>query len=165
TSQSIALDLADSAVVCKPFSITIEAGVDASSYLWSTGDTTQIITVDNGGVYQLVVSNTDGCLSADSILVIEQSCVGIDEVADNMSVELYPNPNRGEFIVNFNNVKSDRVFVTFTSLDGKVVRDTFIPISSNTVTENFNLTGVSQGIYFMTIKTDKEMITKRVIIE
>jgi len=57
------------------------------------------------------------------------------------------------------------VFVTFTSLDGKVVRDTFIPISSNTVTENFNLKGVSQGIYFMTIKTDKEMITKRVIIE
>lgn len=165
SSQSIALNLADSAVVCKPFSIALDAGVDASSYLWSTGDTTQTITVYNGGIYQLVVSNADGCLSADSTFVIEQTCVGIDEVADNMSVELYPNPNRGEFIVNFNNVKSDRVFVTFTSLDGKVVRDTFIPISSNTVTESFNLNGVSQGIYFMTIKTDKEMITKRVIIE
>ena len=67
------------AVLCLPFSITLESGVEAESYAWSTGESTSSIDVTSGGMYSVTVGNADGCLSTDSTTVIEQPCVGIAE--------------------------------------------------------------------------------------
>ncbi|GDX52628.1 hypothetical protein LBMAG27_16750 [Bacteroidota bacterium] len=42
----------------------------ASSYLWSTGATTQCITVTTGGTYSVTVTNANGCTSSCSKTVI-----------------------------------------------------------------------------------------------
>jgi hypothetical protein len=164
-SEALPLNLPSEAAVCKPFSITLDAGLEASSYLWSTGDTSSSIQVFNGGLYGLVVSNAEGCVSTDTTLVFEQNCVGIDEIADNMDVTIYPNPNRGVFTLNIENVNADRVSVKFTSLDGKIVRDEFIQLSSGAATEEFRFNAIGKGIYFMTIMSQTQSITKRVIIQ
>lgn len=164
-SDALPLNLPSEAAVCKPFYITLDAGLEASSYLWSTGDTTSSIQVYNGGLYGLVVSNADGCVSTDTTLVYEESCVGIDEVEDNLDVTIYPNPNRGAFTLNIENVNADRVSVKFTSLDGKIVSDQFIQLSSGSATEEFRFSTIGKGIYFMTIRSETQSITKRVIIQ
>jgi hypothetical protein len=43
---------------------------NASTYLWSTGDTTANLSVNTAGTYSVTASNAAGCSSADSVLVL-----------------------------------------------------------------------------------------------
>ncbi len=43
---------------------------NATSYLWSTGDTTANLSVNTAGTYSVTASNAAGCSSADSVLVL-----------------------------------------------------------------------------------------------
>ena len=56
---------------------TLDAGISKDSYLWNTGETTQTIQVDTGGVYSVVV--TKGvCTFVDSVEI---------EVVENVSIK------------------------------------------------------------------------------
>jgi len=46
---------------CKGKSVTLDAGSGYSSYLWSTGATSQAITVSAAGNYSVTVANSSGC--------------------------------------------------------------------------------------------------------
>jgi gliding motility-associated-like protein len=47
--------------------ITLDAGFSGSTYLWSTGETTRQITVNKSGIYQVWISDLDGCSNKDTI--------------------------------------------------------------------------------------------------
>jgi PKD repeat protein len=53
---------------CPGGSATLNAGNPGLTYLWSTGATTQTITVSTGGIYFVRVSNAE-CSTSDTILV------------------------------------------------------------------------------------------------
>lgn len=63
------IDLGDNVKTLEESHI-IDAGNGFSSYLWSTGETTQTITVTKNGTYQVTVTNTEGCEANDSITVL-----------------------------------------------------------------------------------------------
>ncbi|PKQ60162.1 hypothetical protein BZG01_21245, partial [Labilibaculum manganireducens] len=50
---------------CAGNSITFDAGNAGSTYLWSTGETTQSITVSASGNYSITVTDTNGCSATD----------------------------------------------------------------------------------------------------
>ncbi|MEO0896454.1 MAG: T9SS type A sorting domain-containing protein [Bacteroidota bacterium] len=50
-------------------SAVIDAGVGATTYLWNTGDTTQILNVQTSGIYSVEITNEFGCASRDTISV------------------------------------------------------------------------------------------------
>jgi gliding motility-associated-like protein len=52
--------------ICAGSSSTINAGNAGSTYLWSTGQTTQIINVTNPGTYTVTVTNSFGCTAIGS---------------------------------------------------------------------------------------------------
>jgi hypothetical protein len=60
--------LIDDTTFCNGNELTISAGNPGASYLWSTGDTTQSITVSQSGAYTVMVSNTFGSIS-DTVAV------------------------------------------------------------------------------------------------
>ncbi|MCX6291862.1 MAG: PKD domain-containing protein [Bacteroidetes bacterium] len=49
------------ASICSGQSTTLNAGNPGCSYLWNTGETTQSIQVTTGGVFQVVVTDPNGC--------------------------------------------------------------------------------------------------------
>lgn len=55
--------------VCEGFPITIDAGVDAEKYLWSTGDTTRQMVVHHDGEYWIQVQ-TGECPQRDTVMVL-----------------------------------------------------------------------------------------------
>ncbi|HYI08638.1 MAG TPA: hypothetical protein VEK57_06180, partial [Thermoanaerobaculia bacterium] len=53
---------------CTGGSVTLDAGVH-TSYLWSTGETTQTISVNAANTYSVTVTNATGCQGSDSHVV------------------------------------------------------------------------------------------------
>ncbi len=56
--------------VCENSSVLLESGTTYSSYTWSTGATTNSISVTQGGAYTLNVVDANGCLNDTTINVV-----------------------------------------------------------------------------------------------
>lgn len=63
------LNLGKSSEVCLGDSTILDAGPNKTSYLWSTGEDTQTITVYEAGIYTVTVMNGEGCVATDNIEV------------------------------------------------------------------------------------------------
>jgi gliding motility-associated-like protein len=63
------LELPEKIEFCKGKTVTLDAGNGFASYLWSTGATTQTITVSAAGNYSVTISNNFGCQSSDQVQV------------------------------------------------------------------------------------------------
>ncbi|PBQ32312.1 hypothetical protein CNR22_11205 [Sphingobacteriaceae bacterium] len=64
------VNLGNNVQICKPkYGFSLSANSNASSFLWSTGLTTSIITISSGGSYWLEASATNGCKARDTIQI------------------------------------------------------------------------------------------------
>ncbi|GAB5538509.1 MAG: hypothetical protein Salg2KO_06120 [Salibacteraceae bacterium] len=62
-----AIDLGPDVAQCGPY--TMNAGGGLSSYNWSTGETTQTITVFDAGTYSVTVTDGNDCTNSDTIVL------------------------------------------------------------------------------------------------
>ena len=76
-------------------SMQLDAGNPGSTYLWSTGDTIQALTVTTSDTFRVDVTNSAGCTSSDTVVIAtitlsasinftHASCTGIDDGAANV---------------------------------------------------------------------------------
>ncbi|KAB8155756.1 T9SS type B sorting domain-containing protein [Kordia sp. TARA_039_SRF] len=73
----------DTWTICEGESIEITADGGFDEYLWSTGDTTQTISVSEAGTYEVIVANEQGgirCETTKSIIVYESTIATIIEI-------------------------------------------------------------------------------------
>ncbi|TDO97722.1 T9SS type B sorting domain-containing protein [Flavobacterium sp. 245] len=78
-------------VLCAPNSVTLDAGISNVAYLWSTGETTQKITVSQLGTYFVDVTATSAgnCSNRKTIKVIELPAPEIQKIdVDNRTVTI-----------------------------------------------------------------------------
>ncbi len=64
------IELGNDTAFCTGSYIVLDAGSNFDTYQWSTGDTTQTITVNSAGVYS-VTATINGCVASDEIKVSE----------------------------------------------------------------------------------------------
>lgn len=56
--------------ICEGISdVSLDAGNNAIAYIWNTGQTSQIISVNNEGIYNVTVTSPSGCNYNDDVLV------------------------------------------------------------------------------------------------
>ncbi len=63
--------------LCVGATSVLDAGNPGSTYVWSTGQTTQTININSGGVYTVTVTNASGCTSSASSTVTYDSTITI----------------------------------------------------------------------------------------
>lgn len=157
------VDLGVDTIICHNILYTLDAGNDGSTFLWSTGDDTKTIEINesmadinNIVVVSVEVTNaTTGCMGTDEVVVEFKDCTGIDEISSN-TVEIVPNPNNGWFKVNINTeIKSD--LSIFNSIGELVVHFNQFEISEQM---DIDLSQMSDGVYFLKYAD----VNKRIVI-
>ncbi len=58
--------------LCQGASIVLDPGTQFVKYNWSTGDTTQTITVNTTGAYSVTITDTNSCMSHDAMVLVIQ---------------------------------------------------------------------------------------------
>ena len=67
---------------CKSSGIVLSAGNPGSTYLWSTGATTQTMTAQTVGQYSVIITSASGCVTRDTISLILKAAPVVNLGAD-----------------------------------------------------------------------------------
>lgn len=140
---------------------TLTATSDQSnvSWLWSTGETSETITINN------VTSNTDvsasatskstGCVGTNMITIL--SNVGIEE-ATSTDINIYPNPTTA--FINIDCEEAINDVTIFNTLGQRVMNERGLGENCS-----INVSSLSNGTYSMMIETESgELIVRRFVI-
>ncbi|MFT6499975.1 MAG: PKD repeat protein [Crocinitomicaceae bacterium] len=137
--------------------ITVTGGTPPYTYDWSNSDVTQDITGLTPGTYTVQVTDANGCSNSGTFTVA--SLVGLNEGAIDNAVLIYPNPASTTLHVKFENIEPIQS-IALIDMTGKVVYQT-TPNSEETLV---NVQDFSNGVYFLNINTENQVLTERVIV-
>ncbi|MDY0216776.1 MAG: T9SS type A sorting domain-containing protein [Bacteroidales bacterium] len=129
------IDLGTDKTICDGNSISIDASNHFASYLWSTGETTQIINVTAPGTYSVAAIDTLGCIRRDTIVLFPQQYVnlGNDTTICSMSNLVINAGSYSSYIwsnfqttpsINISTGTSNNYSVTVTDVNGCISADT-----------------------------------------
>jgi len=160
-----AVNLGVDTTLCSDQIMTLDAG-PAAYYIWSTGETTQTITVDStdaiGGAATIWVNATNefGCMSTDTVVFTFYSCTGINENNDHVTLGVYPNPTTGLISISVNGLNANADLNIYT-LEGQVVYTE--KVNGNSVIK-CDLSNLPKGVYVVRMNNEMtNLITKLVI--
>jgi photosystem II stability/assembly factor-like uncharacterized protein len=84
----------------------------------------------------------------------------------NSGLNVYPNPNTGEFTVKFAADNSTQYLLEVTNVLGQIVYQKNISAASGEYTANLNLNGYGKGVYMVVLKKGQEQESiKKVVVE
>lgn len=147
---------------------TTGTNATATTYSWSTGETSTSITFTTTHwpgelptqttTFALTGTDVNGCVKTVTATVYVQNCVGINELtgATIPVMDVYPNPNNGEFVV-----KSDMPMhvVIFNEL-GQAVKE--VELNETLMETSFD--GLSGGIYFIVGESNGTRVTRKLVV-
>jgi hypothetical protein len=150
--------------ICDTMTLTLDAGNGYSSYLWSTGETTQTINVTTTNDYWVQVIDTVGCSGTDTIHVEVTVCSGIAGIANIGLINLYPNPTTGIFVLSFSDSKVESLKVQLENVLGQVVMDVYDLEAVDNFTGEIDASALPSGVYNVRVLIGKEAIITKLVI-
>jgi len=91
--------------------------------------------------------------------------IGIDELTFNSRVNVYPNPNNGNFTIEINSKTPEIISIKVFDLLGTMVYENNNIVNSSNYTNTIDLSFLSNGIYYLKVQGDYKNITKKIIIK
>jgi hypothetical protein len=139
---------------------TIESNSTVGTFEWVncidnsiiTNEIASSYTADQNGSYAIIISMS-GCM--DTTECIEIGGIGFEE---NTTVDfnVFPNPTLGDITINISNASN--TLVQIIDINGKLIIAKQVNNTSNT----FDLSNYENGIYFVKVKTNNQLITKKI---
>jgi hypothetical protein len=152
----------DTAYIESGESLLLDGGGGFNNYSWSTGETTQQITVSNPGYYSVVITDVNGCNGSDQVLVILTTSTG--KINSNSFVGLYPNPAHDFISVRLKDLPS-HVSISLITTDGKTVYKEDLKSVHGTLNKTMSLSGISSGVYFVQVEGENYSRKEKVLVE
>ncbi len=115
------------------------------------------------GTYSPLYTYTDanGCTGTAGVTITVSECTGIAEDNSSAQMNLYPNPNNGQFNIVFAADAAD-VIVEITDMEGRIVQtqqiNTVVAGTNNTV----SIENAADGIYFVKVIANGASTTQRI---
>lgn len=144
-------------MLCLGNTVTLTAS-GAVNYSWSTGSTNTLIAVSPSVNTTYTVTGTDanGCASSSTFMQVVTACTEVNNPHNNtLFAKLYPNPNKGEFILELNNKILNGELVVKNMLGQTVHIQTVAGGKNQIITKN-----LPAGIYIYSVIENKRSLYK-----
>jgi len=121
----------------------------AASYQWYLNDTAisgatlQTLTASRTGNYTVVVTDSLGCSNNSAVLNV--TALGIENIAADFNLQLYPNPNGGIFTVQFSD--NQLRYISIYDIAGRCMVSA-VPVTGN---KDFDISGLCSGTYLLQV--------------
>jgi len=89
---------------------------------------------------------------------------GINEVSVTSGLQLYPNPNTGQFKISLNGISNGAAKIEVINVLGETINTLNVQVNSNKLNQDINLQNIPSGIYFVKIATTNKVYTARTVI-
>lgn len=165
------VDLGEDLEVCAHEFVILDAGNPGATYLWSTGETTQTIQVDSTGVgigaleVWVEVTDVNQCSETAEITIEFKDCTSIITVDGEVSLEIYPNPNRGVFNVQVSTFNRKPVDLVIVNILGEEVYKLNGLIVDRSKSLDIDLNHLNDGVYFLNLRGDGLNSVKKIVIQ
>lgn len=153
-------ELGNDTIIASGTQLVLDPGQGFNSYLWSDGSTSNILNVQSGGMYSVVVTDMNSCSAVDSIMVLVST--GIFSQRGNTEFRLFPNPASRNCTVELPQLNSEgKMFIS--EISGRVLKE--FDIQKNDLQIRINLSDMASGVYQVRLISDGWLATKTLIIQ
>ena len=91
--------------------------------------------------------------------------VGIENEAEAAAFTLYPNPTKGQFIIETSGFTNAAIRVMIRDISGRIILEENILNANSSFRKSFNLNGEAKGIYFISILDGNNVINEKLIVQ
>ncbi len=166
------LQMPTDTILCGNLTLNLSGNAQgAVSYLWSPGNqTTPTISIDTVGaglstrIFTLLATGSNGCTTTAQSSVSFKNCTGIEELVGNVAFALYPNPNKGQFAIEFKSSQREEVTIRVINVSGKTVYSVDKLAVNGNLTREFDLREHAQGMYLLVLENNKMQVTRQLVI-
>lgn len=153
--------VANPSLICAGQSVTLTAN-GATSYTFNPGGITGnpiALTPSTTTTYNIHGMDGNGCESYVNLVVAVANCTGINETQISLFIGIYPNPNRGEFLLSLKPGFENALMEIYNSLGQLIYKQT---TSEGQI--KINIKDHSDGIYHLRITRDgKHLFGSKII--
>lgn len=92
--------------------------------------------------------------------------VGIENIpSSNVSFDIYPNPNNGEFVLKFKDSQTGTGTVSIYDLSGKMLISKSVSLIDNQNEISFHHSDLTQGVYIVSVQLNNKYYRQKLIIQ
>ncbi|MBK9526360.1 MAG: CotH kinase family protein [Bacteroidetes bacterium] len=144
---------------------SVAGGLPPYAYLWTpSGQSTSQATNLSAGIYTLCITDSGNCTQCDTVQ-IQDGIIGIEELKNNTSLYIFPNPFTDYTTFVFGLKRNEKVNLEIYDLAGQLIK----PIINEEIQAGehivrFDGSLLSPGIYIYRFRTSSHSQTGRLIV-
>ena len=144
--------------------IAVSGGVPPYTYRWNNGDTTSTISGLAPGTYRVTVRDSLGCVSRDSVVIVNLAAGISGTTLVTPQISLFPNPANSVINVVIESPIAMSARMDVIDITGKVVYSVPANISTVRYTQLIDVKQFSNGIYILQLTSDSQSIHQRFVV-
>lgn len=157
--------------------LTYSEEINTIGYDWKAFDGTAYtvnsdqafyVKYEDGTIYRLVFTGFEGSSTGNIDFTTEDvtTTLGLEQVENNFSFGLYPNPSReGQVQLVLDNSQSSDYEINVYNLTGQLMLNKIMELSSSFAQTELDVSALSSGTYIVQIQTEQAKQTKKLIIQ
>jgi len=128
-----------------------------------SGGVDQTLAITEDGDYSVMVTNTNGCSSQSATFHATITAVPVIDAA-GFSCTIFPNPNKGLFMVEIESATNETIQLELFSVDGKSIARQQLSQQSGRQSIQFGKENLTKGVYNLQVRYGSKTVNRKLVV-